>query len=342
MAATSLMPMIEHSYSTLIIARSLSGMAGGFLFVIALVYVVEISTKQTQASMGSIILVFLTAGLMAELDINAILATDIHWRLAIAIGSVPAIFLVATIYFMKESPVFYRIKGDTENVKKSIAFYTLEPEDLPLFIEKPGLSAFAKALGQKDFRRQLGMGMILVLSGAIAGQAILIKYGPILLEFFGYQEQSLSLYILSVYAMLGFLVSFLSLIPISRGYAKFILTTSLLVMAIVQLLLSISGGLFSLVLLAILQMAFSFGVRTTVFQLISTLFDDNLRTIGVAFFNLVFILIIGFSGELLPEIFDHLKDTFFVISGFIALVLSVLCFVFLHPNRNNDELAPQN
>ena len=112
MIVAPLLPLLSASFMTLLVVRTLSGLATGYIFVIALVYVSEISTGSRRASMVSLVMVALTAGYLAELILLAEFIPASHWRIAIALGAAPALLQVMGLSVMKESPVYFRFKQD--------------------------------------------------------------------------------------------------------------------------------------------------------------------------------------------------------------------------------------
>ncbi len=326
MTLAPLLPLADGSFATLLAARALSGVAAGYIFVVALIYVAEVSKPALKAPLSSLIMVAVSAGYMAELVLNAELIEGHHWRLAVAAGAIPATLQFIGLLFMRESPVFFRLIGDQTQARAACEHFGLEInlEDLRND-PKPGLAAMLHALKYANTRRQIYVGLLIVVAGTLAGHGTIISYGPLVLDYFGETDATRALFLLAIYSLVGLFFSLVALIPIRRGHTQLLLWASLATMGVAQLLIGVSSGAVAIALLGVLQVAFSFGLRTTVFQILPRLFDDATRAVGVAMLNLIFILLAAITHEMTPGLLSENGQMFFVGSGVLALVLAVGC-----------------
>ena len=324
---TPLLPLTDPSYAVLLLSRGLTGLAAGYTFTIALVYVAEICEPRITAPMASLVPASISAGYLVELLINAQLVPEHHWRTAIAIGAVPALVQLIGLVFLQESPAYYRLRGDQARAARSLAFYALEASAPPK--EAVPARVFAKighALATQDLRRQLWRGLVVVLSGAFSGHVMVTHYGPIALEYFGESDPARALEILGLFSLLGLFCSFIALIPIARGYSVALLWGNLAAMGVIQMVLGFVSGATAIALLGVLQLAFSFGLRTTMFQIVARLFSDSIRTVGVAMLNLIFIALGVLVEDVMPQLFTDWGQAVFPVFAALSFVFAFLCW----------------
>ena len=248
------------------------------------------------------------------------------WRLAIALAAVPAFLQLLGLVWMRESPVFLRLAGNAVEARAAATWYGFDDDEDAGRPSAPALGARAipLALREPQFRRRLWLGLLVVFAGTTTGAGI-IPYGPMMMKFFGLADPSRALEILVIYTVLGLLVGLLALIAISRGHTKTILVASLLLMSASLFIIPMIGGLWGIGLFGVIQLAFSFGIRTTVFQIMPVLLTDETRAVGMAFFSVVFLLLTGLNIELIPRVLNALPNGLFILYGALALLLAVLC-----------------
>ena len=329
MCIAPMLPLVESSFTTLLITRGLSGLAAGYIFVVALVYVAEIAPKAKRPFMLSTLMVGVTAGYMGELGINAELATHHHWRLAIAFGALPALVQLIGLMTMKESPAFYRLHGRDEMAVHMANYYGIDPNELETTTGDPGIVVILRSLKNVAFRKQVWRGFLLVAAGTLEGHALLLSYGPVVIDYFGVKEHKSALLILDIFTFLGLLAGLTALSFIAKGHTRKLLLGSLLSMGIIQVLIGVAHGNFAILLLGGLQVSFTFGIRTTIFQLIPRLFTDSTRAVGVAFMNLVFLLVSATYSEIVLILFGKLERSLFFIHGVTAIVLAAACMRYI-------------
>lgn len=330
MTVAPLLPLFGTSHETLLLARALSGLAAGYIFVVALVFVAEVCRPRVAPPMASLLAASISAGYLAELLADAQLVPNHHWRIAIALGAVPALVQLAGLFFLRESPAYHRLRGDEVRAAMASRFYGLEdrgPDPGPASPQV--LARLIQGLRTDHLRRQLGRGLIVIMSGAIGGHVMVTHYGPLALEYFGESDPGRALEILSLFSLLGFFCSILALVPIARGHSVRLLWGSLATMGVVQLALGFASGPTAVALLGLLLLTFSFGLRTTLFQIVARLFSDAHRTIGVASLNLVFNALGAISEDLLPALFDDWGQSVFLGFGAFALLFAFLCWFTL-------------
>ncbi|KAJ3697525.1 hypothetical protein LUZ61_001230 [Rhynchospora tenuis] len=108
-----LITCVANNYFWLMVGRFVTGIAIGYM-VVARVYVAEVSPAATRGFLTALPEVAVNAGLLFGYVSNfafADLPVQLSWRLMLALGSVPAIFLGVGTFVMPESPRWLVMKG---------------------------------------------------------------------------------------------------------------------------------------------------------------------------------------------------------------------------------------
>ncbi len=323
MTIVPILPLLDHSFSTLMVTRALSGFATGYIFVMSLVFVSEVARPAHRAMLLSLLPVALSGGYLAELAMNEELVAGHGWRYAIAWGALPALVQFLGLAVMPESPTWFRLKGLTTREATARQWYGLPETNASLPETNPGLRAMLKLLGHPFFLRGLRSGLVLVFATTCTGIYLCISYGPLTLRSLGITDQGKTLELLTLFSVIGFFAGLLALIPIARGYTKHLLLGSLACMTLAQTGLTLFNGAIAVGFLGLLQTAYSLGVRTTVFQLMPGLFQDEHRTLGVAALNLIIILVTGILDQLFPVMFSFFGNMIFAIYFVLCFLISI-------------------
>ena len=100
----SILAPLSPDVATLIVARTLLGIAIGFTSVTAPVYVSELSPPQSRGRLIGLYQFALTLGIALADLVGYWLANQQAWRLMFGIGSIPAIIFLLMILTLPESP----------------------------------------------------------------------------------------------------------------------------------------------------------------------------------------------------------------------------------------------
>ncbi len=315
----------------LLVERAITGCIAGITFTIGLVFIAEIARPGQQATLLSSLMVGISAGYVSELALSALFVEGEGWRLVIMLAAGPALLQLVGLLFMPESPVFHLLRNDLDAARRSARYYGVRPELSAIESRHgtPGAFEMLRVLTSSGMGRSLLLGSVIVLAGSASGAGIANSYGPLLLYRFGITDQALALEILMLLTLLGFLVGLLALIPISRGRSADVLVSSLVVASVSLVFLTFTGGYWAVACLGLLHLAFCFGIRTTVFQLLPDFLTDETRVAGMAAFNLLYILCSGTKNEFFPMILHAFGSFSFTLFAVAAAAIAVLSWLVL-------------
>ncbi|MEM8661084.1 MAG: MFS transporter, partial [Pseudomonadota bacterium] len=325
-----LLLLLDGSYSMTLLERAFSGLAGGITFTLGLVFVSEIARKPHRSLLLSFLMIGVSLGYILEYEMSLMLIAGEGWRTAIALASVPALMQLIGLSFMPESPSFLAMRGETAAAKRAADWYGLE-DDKNTLSTQPDATSLKQLFIDPRNRLALKLGLLVVLSGSMAGMSF-ISFGPIILTQLGGLQTQTSLALLEALAVIGCLVSLTALIPIAKGYTAEVLVTGLLISSVSLLCIALVRGTPVVILFVIFQLAFSFGIRTTIFQILPRLLSDHARAKGMAVFNVLWSLLTIMNAEITPRSLEASANGVFTVYGVFALVLAIACWVFLRPH----------
>lgn len=320
--------LIELPLWCLMIERAITGCIAGITFTIGLVFVAEIAGPRQQATLLSSLMVGVSAGYLAELALSALYVEGEGWRLVILMAAGPALLQFTGLVFMAESPVFYLLRNDFVAAKRSARYYGLHMEQSTAHGSRSAMGIFEilRVVGKPGVGRSVLLGSIIVSAGTVSGASLVGSYGPLLMQRFSIADQSFALELLMLFTLLGFLIGLVALVPISRGYSPEILFGSLILVGASLLFLIFVSGYWAAACLGLLHLAFCFGIRTTVFQLLPSFLTDGTRAAGMAAFNLIYIVFAGAVNWIFPFFLQVLgKHSFlpFAVAAFLIAAASL-------------------
>ncbi|MEM6583169.1 MAG: MFS transporter [Pseudomonadota bacterium] len=325
-----LLLLLDGSYSMTLLERAFSGLAGGITFTLGLVFVSEIARKPHRSLLLSFLMIGVSLGYILEYEMSLMLIAGEGWRMAIALASVPALTQLIGLSFMPESPSFLAMRGETAAAQRASDWYGLE-DDKNSLTTQPDAASLKRLFVDPRNLLALKLGLLVVLSGSMAGMSF-ISFGPIILTQLGGLQTETSLALLEALAVIGCLVSLTALIPIAKGYTAEVLVTGLLISSVSLMCIALVRGTPVVILFVIFQLAFSFGIRTTIFQILPRLLSDHARAKGMAVFNVLWSLLTIMNAEITPRSLEVSANGVFTVYGVFALVLAIACWVFLRPH----------
>ncbi|CAN1844339.1 Probable polyol transporter 4 [Linum perenne] len=119
------------SFQTLMIGRLLAGIGIGLGVMIAPVYIAEISPTVARGSLTSFPEIFINLGILLGYVSNYAfsgLSVHVSWRVMLAVGILPSVFIGFALCFIPESPRWL-VMQDRIDEARTVLFNTIENED---------------------------------------------------------------------------------------------------------------------------------------------------------------------------------------------------------------------
>ncbi|XP_061356910.1 probable polyol transporter 4 [Gastrolobium bilobum] len=121
---------VAPSYAVLMIGRFLAGIGIGFGVMISPIYIAEISPNVTRGSLTTFPEIFINVGIMLGYVSNYAfsgLSSHINWRVMLAVGMLPSVFIGFALFIIPESPRWLVMKNRVEEAR-SVLLKTNEDE----------------------------------------------------------------------------------------------------------------------------------------------------------------------------------------------------------------------
>jgi len=343
---------VAWSVDVLLIGRLILGVSIGILSFTAPLYLAEIAPENIRGAMVSLYQLMITIGIFLAFlsDVAFSYSGDWHWMLGI-IGIPGALFFVG-IFALPESPrwlmmrgrkdqatqVLTKLRGDPEVVKR-------EEEEIAeqLRIPQRGWHMF---LQNKNFRRSVGLGVLLQIVQQFTGMNVVMYYAPRIFQDMGYHTQA-QLWFTAVVGLTNVLATLIAIGLVDKWGRKPILYIGFTIMAVglgivgtmMHLGIHTPGEqIFTVVMLLVFIVGFAMSAGPLIWILCSEVQPIKGRDFGIAISTLtnwVANFVVGFTFLSLLNNFGH-AQTFWLYAGFNVVFLFIT--FFLVPETKNMTL----
>ncbi|XP_049880719.1 facilitated trehalose transporter Tret1-like isoform X2 [Pectinophora gossypiella] len=279
----------------LMIGRLISGACDVLTFTVVPMYASEIASKEFRGSLGTILQIFSSLGILIMLSIGpfiSFLALNIVFTSATAIATIP-------VFFLPDSPYFLYSKGRTEEALKVLTYFRGSEELAKEEIKEYSSSAPEEQISKRElftnklFLKTVGIVIVLMIGGQLVGFNAVSFYLQTVLES---TKTSVRPEVASV--IIGFIqliASFCTASITDRFGRKPILTTTLIGMSLGMIGLgaffqvrsstgTVSGimNYVPIVSLIIVVFTFSAGPGSLFWVMMAELFEGPARAVGVS------------------------------------------------------------
>jgi SP family galactose:H+ symporter-like MFS transporter len=222
---------------TLIAARVILGLAIGISTFTAPLYLAEVAPEYIRGAMVSLYQLMITIGILVAFLSDTAFAYSGNWRWMLGIIAIPGLLFLFGVFFLPDSPrwllmrqrdtealdVLQRLRGNPAEVQR-------EANDIREQLRTPqrGLHLF---LENSNFRRSVGLGVLLQLMQQFTGMNVVMYYAPRIFKDMGYDSHS-QMWFTAIVGLTNVLATFIAIGLIDRWGRKPILYTGFAVMAI--------------------------------------------------------------------------------------------------------------
>ncbi|KAJ3122300.1 hypothetical protein HK101_006602, partial [Irineochytrium annulatum] len=126
-AVGGLIQSLAQSFAMLIVGRIVSGLAIGTASMVVPMYIAETAPTNIRGTLTTIYQLMITFGIFVATAINVIIiktvdnASSTEWRVALGIQVIPALLLIASVFFIPRSPRWLAEKNRHEEGQRVIA-----------------------------------------------------------------------------------------------------------------------------------------------------------------------------------------------------------------------------
>ena len=339
--AGSLLCGFAWSPATLIAARVVLGLAIGIATFTAPLYLAEVAPEYIRGAMISLYQLMITIGILVAFLSDTAFSYSGNWRWMLGIIAIPGALFLFGVLFLPDSPrwlmmkqrdaealdVLQRLRGNPEIVER-------EANDIREQLRTPQLG-WHLFLENSNFRRSVGLGILLQLMQQFTGMNVVMYYAPRIFKDMGY-DTTAQMWFTAIVGLTNVLATFIAIGLIDRWGRKPILYTGFTVMTIGLGVVGFMMGmgatahgaqLFTVGMLLVFIVGFAMSAGPLIWTLCSEVQPLKGRDFGIGcstMTNWIANLIVGFTFLSLLNSIGH-TATFYLYAAFNAVFI-VLTF----------------
>ncbi|HWX65483.1 MAG TPA: sugar porter family MFS transporter [Rhodanobacter sp.] len=235
--AGSLLSGAAWSPETLIAARVILGLAIGVATFTAPLYLAEVAEEHIRGAMISLYQLMITIGILVAFLSDTAFSYSGNWRWMLGIIAIPGILFLLGLFLLPDSPrwlmmrgrkqeatdVLNKLRGDASHAAREVA-------DIEEQLKTPqrGWHLF---LENRNFRRSVGLGVLLQVMQQFTGMNVVMYYAPRIFQDMGYATTA-QMWFTAVVGLTNVLATFIAIGLVDRWGRKPILYIGFSVMAV--------------------------------------------------------------------------------------------------------------
>lgn len=355
----SLWSAFSPDVTSLVCARVLLGLAVGFASYTAPLYIAEIAPERYRGSMISMYQMMLTTGIVVAFLSDAALSYSGNWRLMLGVIAFPALVLFIGVIFLPNSPRWLAATGRYHDAQKVLERLRSTDEQAKKELDEIRESLKVKQSGwalfrtNSNFRRSVGLGVLLQVMQQFTGMNVVMYYAPRIFAIAGFASTSQQMWGTVVVGLTNMLATLIAVGLVDRWGRKPMLLTSFLVMAVGMgvLGLFIHNGIHSvaiqymaIVMLLLFIIGFAMAAGPVIWLLCSEVQPLKGRDFGITLStttNWVANMIVGATFLTLLESFGN-ANTFWLYGGLNLLFIVITLWLVSETKNVSLEHIERN
>ncbi|HEV2620979.1 MAG TPA: sugar porter family MFS transporter [Frateuria sp.] len=233
----SLLSGLAWSPATLIAARVVLGLAIGLATFAAPLYLAEVAPERIRGAMISTYQLMITIGILVAFLSDTALSYTGSWRWMLGVIAIPGALFLLGVLMLPDSPRWLMMRGRREEaldvlhrLRADANVVAREAADIEEQLKSPqrGWHMF---LENRNFRRSVGLGVLLQLMQQFTGMNVVMYYAPRIFQTMGY-DTAAQMWFTALVGLTNVLATFIAIALIDRLGRKPILYAGFAVMAI--------------------------------------------------------------------------------------------------------------
>jgi MFS transporter, SP family, galactose:H+ symporter len=235
--AGSLLCGFAWSPATLIMARVVLGLAIGIASFTAPLYLAEVAPEYIRGAMVSLYQLMITIGIFVAFLSDTAFSYSGNWRWMLGVIALPGAMFLAGVFLLPDSPRWLMMRGRKEAALEVLLRLRGDPQvvlreagDIEEQLKTPqrGWHLF---LENANFRRSVGLGVLLQLVQQFTGINVVMYYAPRIFNAMGY-DVAAQMWFTAAVGLTNVLATFIAIGLVDRWGRKPILYTGFTVMAV--------------------------------------------------------------------------------------------------------------
>ncbi|MXV36672.1 MULTISPECIES: sugar porter family MFS transporter [unclassified Saccharibacter] len=337
------------SVASMIACRVLVGLGMGLSDFTTPQYLSEIARKEQRGAMVSTYQLLKTIGIFLAFFSNSWLSPSGAWRTMLIVEAIPAVLFLGAFLFLPQSPRWLVMRGHWEHAfevmtnlrdTSSSAQRELEAIDEQLQTKQEGWKLLRR---NSNFRRSVGLGMLLQIMQQFAGINIIMYYAPRILEA-AHFDLTAQMWCTALIGLVNVLMTFVAIGYSDRwgrkpilymGYASMALSMAILAVILYVGPSSLALQLSALALIIVFVGGFAMSAGPLMWVICSEIQPNAGRNLGISISTGTNMLSNLFIGTTFLTMLEGLgsSNTFWVFASFNALAI-ILIYLFVPETKD--------
>lgn len=218
--------------------RFFLGLAVGIASFAAPLYLSESSPQAIRGSLISMYQLMITIGILGAFITDTLLDYGGHWRIMLGIISIPAAIMFIGVLFLPESPRWLFLAGKKEQAGEVLQMLRGNPAEVELELKEIA-NALTKdspksgwaLLRNRNFRRAVGLGILLQIFQQFTGINVVMYYAPKIFKDAGFATSEQQMWATVLVGAINVLATFIAIAFVDRFGRKPILYAGCVLMA---------------------------------------------------------------------------------------------------------------
>ena len=225
------------SPAILIVGRIVLGVAIGIASFTAPLYLAEIAPEKIRGAMISLYQLMITIGILVAFLSDTAFSYTGNWRWMLGVIAIPGVLFLFGVVFLPRSPRWLMMRGQHEEAERVLhklradkGAVALELAEITEQLKLPQ-RGFHLFFQNRNFRRSVGLGIVLQVMQQLTGMNVVMYYAPRIFQGMGYDTEA-QMWFTAVVGLVNVLATFIAFGLVDRLGRKPILYAGFATMAL--------------------------------------------------------------------------------------------------------------
>lgn len=218
--------------------RFFLGLAVGIASFTAPLYLSESAPQSIRGALISMYQLMITIGIVVAFVTDTLLGYGGHWRLMLGVIAVPALIMFIGVSFLPESPRWLFLAGKVDKAREVLKMLRsseqeveAEMHEIKKALEDDSPESGWKLLANSNFRRAVGLGVVLQLFQQFTGINVVMYYAPTIFKDAGFASEHAQMWGTVLVGVINVLSTFIAIAFVDKFGRKPILYIGCAIMA---------------------------------------------------------------------------------------------------------------